>query len=242
MPALHDDLDMQIVSPAELSRSVRRQMYELMVQNYDGTDWQKFNQDLDEKQFVMLGSDEGLVRGFTTWRCFEQHANSEKVIVLFSGDTIIESGYRGNPFWSMMWLRQAMALADQTDGPLWWMLTSKGYLTYRYLPIWFKEFFPRYDQVPSTEVISLLDCLGRRYGAEHYDASRNVLRCRDGQRLRRGVAEPDDKARANPHVRFFLERNDDWRNGDELVCIARLARDNLRGALAKRLDRTETPQ
>jgi hypothetical protein len=49
------------------------------------------------------------------------------------------------------------------------------------------------------------------------------------------VAEPGEKERGNQHVKFFLEQNPGWRQGDELVCIARLAADNLRGSLARRL-------
>jgi hypothetical protein len=242
MPSNHNDVDMTIVPPGDLDEPTRRRMYDLMTLNYHGVDWDEFNRNLDEKQFVMIGIVDRQVRGFTTGRCFTQTFGSAKrAEVLFSGDTIIASGERGNPIWSMLWLKHAMSLARACDQPLYWMLTSKGHLTYRFLPIWFNEFYPRCDRPTPGDMSELLDTLGRDYGGSDYDPQRGVAQCSGGQKLRDGVAEPGEKEQANPHVKFFLERNANWRNGDELVCIARLGADNLRGSLARRLDTLETP-
>jgi len=241
MPANHNDVDMSIVPPAELDQRTRRQMHELMVLNYHGVDWDEFNRNLDEKQFVMIGIVDGQTRGFTTGRCFTQtFGDAKRAEVLFSGDTIIAASDRGNPIWSTIWLEHAMSLAAARDEPLYWMLTSKGHLTYRFLPIWFKEFYPRHDRTTPEEISELLDSLGRDYGGADYDPQRRVARCTHGQRLRAGVAEPGEKEQSNAHVKFFLERNAGWRDGDELVCLALLDIDNLRGSLARRLNIAST--
>ncbi len=240
MPANHNDVDMRRASPDELDNRTRRQMYDLMVLNYHGVDWDEFNRNLDEKQFVMIGLVDRQVRGFTTGRCFTQAFGSgRQADVLFSGDTIIASSDRGNPIWSTLWLYHAISLARACDRPLYWMLTSKGHLTYRFLPIWFKEFYPRCDRPIPEDMSDLLDALGRNYGGRQYDAQRRVVSWPRGQRLRGGVAEPGDKERSNPHVKFFLDRNAGWRDGDELVCIARLGADNLRSSLTRRLQAME---
>ncbi|MDP6044438.1 MAG: hypothetical protein QGH94_01220 [Phycisphaerae bacterium] len=236
MPTNHNDVNMSIAPPGDLGERTRRQMYELMALNYHGVDWDEFNRDLDAKQFVMIGIVDGQARGFTTGRCFTQTFGAGlQAEVLFSGDTIIAESDRGNPIWSTLWLQHAMSLAQTCKRPLYWMLTSKGHLTYRFLSIWFKEFYPRCDRPIPEDISELLDALGRDYAGPNYDARRCVAPCAHGQRLRGGVAEPGEKERGNQHVKFFLEQNPGWRQGDELVCIARLAADNLRGSLARRL-------
>jgi hypothetical protein len=241
MPTNHNDVDMRIVAPDKLDERTRRQMYDLMVLNYHGVDWDEFNRNLNEKQFVMIGIVNGEARGFTTGRCFTQpFGDGRQAEVLFSGDTIIATSDRGNPIWSTLWLQHAMSLAQACDGPFYWMLTSKGHLTYRFLPIWFKEFYPRHDRATPDDISELLDVLGRNYGGSNYDPQKCVARCSHGQRLRGGVAEPGEKEQSNAHVKFFLERNVGWRDGDELVCIARLDIDNLRGSLARRLKTADT--
>jgi hypothetical protein len=232
---------MRIAPPDELDQHTRRQMYDLMVLNYHGVDFGEFNRDLDKKDFVMIGIANSQVRGFTTGRCFTQRfGDGKQADVLFSGDTIIAAADRGNPIWSAIWLEHAMSLATGRDEPLYWMLTSKGHLTYRFLPIWFNEFYPRHDRTTPAEISELLDSLGRDYSGANYDPQRRVARCTHGQRLRQGVAEPSEKAQSNAHVKFFLERNAGWRNGDELVCLALLDIDNLRGSLARRLNIAHT--
>jgi hypothetical protein len=234
------DVRVEIVSPDELDEPTRRGMFDVMCRNYGGVAFEQFGHDLDAKQFVMIGYYRDQPGGFTTGRCFEHQWGEFSATILFSGDTIIDEPYRGNPVWAMMWLRHAMEIADACDGPCWWMLTTKGQLTYRFLPVWFKEFYPRCDEATPSDVVALLDSLGQAYGGARYGAERNVVRHPDGQHLRDGVGAPSDRSERNAHVVFFLERNPGWQRGDELVCLAPLAWDNLRGRLADRIAREET--
>jgi hypothetical protein len=230
------DVQVEIVPPAALDQRTRQGMFDVMCRAYDGVEYEQFLRDLDAKHFVMIGRHRGDPQGFTTGRCFEHRVGGSSVQVLFSGDTIIDESYRGNPVWSLMWLRHAMTLADSYDGPTWWKLSTKGHLTYRYLPLWFKTFYPRCDEVTPKDVAVLLDSLGQAYGGANYDVASNVVHHVSGQHLRDGVGSPTDRHGRNGHVAFFQGRNPGWQRGDELICLARLSRDNLRGNLARRID------
>jgi hypothetical protein len=46
--------------------------------------------------------------------------------------------------------------------------------------------------------------------------------------LKPDLAEVPSRLSSRPEVAFFLQRNPGYRNGDELVCLARLAPENLR--------------
>jgi hypothetical protein len=70
-----------------------------------------------------------------------------------------------------------------------------------------------------------------RFGAE-YDAAAGVIRyTTPHERVREGVAPVDAAVLANPHVRFFVERNPGHAEGEELACLAEVRlRDLARAA------------
>ena len=49
-------------------------------------------------------------------------------------------------------------------------------------------------------------------------------------RLTAELAAIPDSKREQPHVRFFLDRNPGYVNGDELVCLAEISEANLTSA------------
>jgi hypothetical protein len=73
------------------------------------------------------------------------------------------------------------------------------------------------------ELKAVLDTLAaERFGAE-YDAAAGVVRyATPHERVRDGVAPLDAAVLANPHVRFFAERNPSHAQGQELACLAEI--------------------
>jgi hypothetical protein len=127
------------------------------------------------------------------------------------------------------WGRFALRLIEAfPDTDLYWFLTTKGYRTYRFLPVFFHEFYPRHD-VPTPEWagrISRAAALAKC--PAHYDPHTGIIRVSQrSYRLREGVANVTAQRLRDPHVRFFVERNPRHDRGDELCCIAPLARENL---------------
>jgi hypothetical protein len=54
-----------------------------------------------------------------------------------------------------------------------------------------------------------------------YDATAGIIRyATPHERVREGVAPVDAFVLANPHVRFFVERNPGHADGEELACLA----------------------
>jgi hypothetical protein len=119
-------------------------------------------------------------------------------------------------------------LATHPGRDLYWLLTSKGYKTYRFLPVFFHEFIPCHSKdAPGFEKNLLQSVATSRFGTR-FDPSAGILRAPKGaQRLREGIAELDDKRLRDPHIAYFQQLNPGHRNGDELVCLARFHPDNL---------------
>ena len=205
-------------------------MYALFERYYDGVTYAQFQTDFTGKSHVIeLRDDDGL-RGFSTVALIEFTCDGVTRRAIFSGDTIIDHRYWGEQALPLAFCRFAGEVhAAQPDTPLYWFLISKGYRTYRYLPIFSREYYPRRGVTTPTGEQACLDQLAHeRFGA-HYDATRGTLHFPVSHgHLKPEWADVRDTIGTRPDVRFFLERNPGYRNGDELVCLTRLIPGNLR--------------
>lgn len=222
------------VAVADLTSQERRAMLALMEQFYDNVRPEVFAADLAEKQWViqMRHPESGALGGFSTQTLIELTCGGRPIKALFSGDTIVDRQYWGEQALMQAWGQLARSLMDGLRGEeLYWFLISQGYKTYRFLPIFFHEFYPRHDVLTPPDKQHVLDALARHKYTDRYDAEAGVIRASaDQYHLRPGVAEITDQRQRDPHVQFFLERNAGHARGDELCCIAPLTLANFRPA------------
>jgi hypothetical protein len=213
-----------------LSGSDRDAMFQLMQRSYANMRRDRFDLDLNAKQWVILvrSPESHRLVGFSTQMMLEARLGSELVRALYSGDTVMDRDHWGDPTLPHVWGNFALQLIDPQVGPLFWFLTSKGFRTYRYLPLFFRSYFPRpHTATPAWEQ-SLIDALGARIGHEWYDPGRQIIRACPGKDfVRSEIAEPGMRLNTDPHIRFFVERNPGFAQGDELCCLAPLTRENF---------------
>jgi len=188
-----------------------------------------FLRDLVRKQVVIQFRDgEDQLQGFSTITSFQTRFQGRAVGVVYSGDTIINPEFWGTSILPKAWLQAVMEMAAWLPRPLYWLLLSSGYKTYRMLPVFFREFFPRFDQETPLHVRGLIQQLAHRVAGEQFHPGEGIIRFEHGATpLRPGIAEPDPHRREDPHTLFFLNRNPGHAEGDELVCLAEIADGNL---------------
>ena len=228
----------QILSVAELTPRMRDAMFTLMLRYFDGMQRNVFDADLAEKQWVIAINDpeDGRLCGFSTQMLLHTVVAGQKVRALFSGDTIVDRDHWARNPLAGLWGRFALALMQQdADCPLYWFLISKGYKTYRFLPVFFHEFYPRAGTTTPDAVLRALRSLGEAKFPTAFDPKTGIIltRCEKSCRLRAGVAEVTSRRLADPNVRFFCERNPGHADGDELCCLAPLSRQNFTPAAWK---------
>jgi len=221
----------QLAQVSDLSITEKDQMFALMDRHYENLSRTVFDADLAEKEWVIrvVSRETGELCGFSTQMLLDATVAGRPIKALFSGDTIIDRRYWGDQALTHIWGRLALQLMDQY-GPndLYWFLISQGYKTYRFLPVFFYEFYPRFGAPTPGWAWQTIDSLGRHKFAEHYDSAGGVVRShRQQYRLRSGVADVTPARRQNPDVRFFIERNPGHTIGDELCCLAPLTRENF---------------
>ena len=221
----------QLTSVSDIDRRRRDEMFALFDRYYEGVTFPEFQKDLEEKQWVIEVVDpaDGTLRGFSTQCLLDVPLGGGRVLALFSGDTIVDRQYWGDPALSHIWGQLALSLIDAyTERPLYWYLISKGYRTYRFLPVFFRQFYPRHGLATPSSEVEILRALGRWKFRESYDEELGVVRpTGDSCRLRAGVGEVTPARMRDPEVRFFAERNPGYQMGHELCCLARLSRENF---------------
>jgi hypothetical protein len=221
----------RLVPVKDVTAAQRDAMFALMDRHYENVRRGSFDADLNEKRWVILLSDPatGALCGFSTQVVLHAEVEGRRVKALFSGDTIVDRDHWGDPALSHVWGRLALELIDAApDDELYWFLISKGYKTYRFLPLFFHEFFPRLDAPTPNDVRQVIDALARRKFHSAYDAAAGVVRAAPAKdRLRPGVAEVTPERLRDPHVAFFVGRNPSHARGDELCCLAPLTRANF---------------
>lgn len=226
-----DNLRGATVPVDALTGRERDQMYSLMFKYYANVDRSAFDADLNEKQWVirLIDRERNQILGFSTQMLLAIGTDSDDAAALFSGDTIVDRDYWARNELARMWGRFALSLIDAHPArPLYWFLIAKGYKTYRFLPTFFHEFYPRYDVASSTPLKQIVDQLAMRKYPTRYDSRAGIITAdRDACCLRSGVADVTHERLRDPHVRFFVERNPGHVDGDELCCLAPLTRDNF---------------
>ncbi|MBI3970589.1 MAG: hypothetical protein HY332_04810 [Chloroflexi bacterium] len=211
----------------------RSRTYALMAEYFAGVTRYQFERDLAEKEWAILLADSasGEIQGFSTLMKLHAVADDQPVVAFFSGDTIVEQAYWGETALPRLWAQHVFALAARIRRAcVYWFLICSGYKTYRFLPVFFREFFPTYTQPTPPAAKRLLDVLGRLKFPTEYDPARGIIRFAQPSPLRAGVAEIEPHRLQTPHIAFFAAANPGHVHGDELACIADLSPTNVTSA------------
>ena len=218
-----------LVRRADLTRSDREAMFRLLSAHFEGVEPSMFDRDLDEKNWVLLFTDAGVLKGFSTLLAYDTRHHGERVSVVYSGDTIMHpDGWKTSTL-PRSWIAAVRCLRENflRGTRLYWLLLTSGFRTYRLLPVFWREFYPRYDAATPAAAADLLSTLASQRFGPCYDRDGGIVRFPAPQMLNATLQEVPGGRLADPHVTFFLERNPGWPRGDELVCLTEIAFENL---------------
>ena len=220
------DLRNTVVRRDSLTRRDRDGMFALYARSFANVSQTVFERDLDEKEWVVMLRDEaGGIEGFSTLLRMDVDGR----VVFFSGDTIVAPHRRATTDLGRLWLRHVHSFASRSTREVYWFLISSGFRTYRFLPIFFHDFHPRFDRA-TPELAALLHDIAIRKFGDAYDRDTGIVRLAAPAPLREGISDASRRATHDPHVRFFLDANPGHAAGDELACLVRVSDENLTAA------------
>lgn len=210
-------MNARLVSQEALSKQERAAMLELLQKHFEGVSTESFARDLGEKNWAILLEDiPGRLLGFSTLCVYQSKVANARIT--YSGDTIVDPAAWGTSELARAWLS-----AVRETKPDYWLLLASGFRTYRFLPVFWKEFWPRYDAPQRPE---LLHALARERFRDRYDENTGVVRFENPQVLRNGLRDIPIRRMTDPHIAFFLQANPEHDRGNELVSLCPLSAAN----------------
>ena len=208
----------------------KQQMYAILSKYFLGTSYDEFSSDLSKKEIAIFIEEEGQILGFSTLVCSEVEVEGKAVPVIFSGDTIVEREHRNSSGLGIEVANYFDRVRERfKDRTVYYLLTTKGWRTYKVLPFFFNEFYPRAEVQTPLEIKKVMDAFCQKKYKERYDAKKGlVVAVGEPQRLRSenlyDSAYPD---RQSNDIDFFFEKNPNYLDGTELVCVASIDEENI---------------
>ena len=235
-------MSIDIVRRDALASEERKQMYAVFSRYYENVDPSRFESDLDAKDWVIQLRNGGrTVVGFSTLQVYEHLGDTGRATILYSGDTIVDRAYRTNGDLAGAFGHILIRTINQESHiPIFWLLISKGVRTYRFLPVFFKTFYPVFSRSTPQHIKQLTDEIAVNKFGDNYLPATQVVSY-NGQRDWLCASEHDPALinRSNPHIRFFLENNPGYLRGDELVCLTQISRENMNARACRVINHTE---
>jgi len=226
-----------LLTTQEISEWHKKEMFSILNDYFDNVTYADFRRDLQDKDWVILLKEAGSekVRGFSTQKLIRVKVNNIPVKALFSGDTIISKEYWGGFELVKKWFDLVFSIMEDGErAKLYWFLISMGYRTYRYLPVYFKEYYPRFDRMTPSFEKSVINALGSLKFPNEYDSQKGVIHFdQKAAHLKNGFSEIPENKLKDPNVSFFLKKNAKYIEGDELVCIAELSFNNFKPVVCR---------
>ena len=214
---------------SSLSKKIMQVMYNLYSEYYEEAGEDIFFHDLNGKDYAILlldNNDE--IKGFTTIELMNEIYKGKEIRIIFSGDTIIHHEYWGEQTLPLAWCEFAGKVkAESPNTPLYWLLITKGHRTYRYLPIFFSEYYPNRNLEIPEEMQKLIHYLSEKKFDRAYRTESCTLHHSTPQGHLKAEWADAERFPKNKEIQFFLSKNPDYAKGAELVCLAELSEKNL---------------
>lgn len=214
---------------ADLTSAEKSAMFQLMQASYDFVESESFENDLADKDYVVLLKDENKqIQGFTSFAINPKGFFHREYNIVYSGDTVISPA-----FWGSQELVRAYChlcgflLGEYSNKELYWYLLSKGHRTYMYLPLFFKNYYPRINMADPVMRRVVNECSSYLF-ADSWQPSLGTIVFSDKRgQLKPKIAQATFEKKNKPLVNFFLQKNPDFSQGTELACLTRISMNNI---------------
>ena len=218
-----------VVKREDIDLPTQALMHELFCQQFDGVSFDVFQRDLEQKNWVLLLQEESSeLCGFSSMDIYDIEVDGKVKSVVYSGDTVVSSETWSDSALSYYWMGAIDYLRRlYRKERLYWFLLVSGYRTYRFLPVYSATFYPRHDKPTPRDVQTIMDTVASARFGSNYNPETGVVRLDAPAILKEGYRGIPENRLSDPHIAYFAQRNPGHDQGDELMCFAILAEDEL---------------
>lgn len=248
MPEVVDERNgLSVIEVENLTAAQRGAMLGLLQSCFANVSESQFNRDLDEKEWVILGSDprSGGIWSFSTLRRLRITIDGERIMALFSGDTASRPDTRGAVTAAgiravFRKIFHEVARNASSADRIYWFMISSTYKSYRLVPMLFSDYAPGIKRKMSDEEIRIVAELSRLKGL-NFDPATGTVRLDNPSIPRAFSGQSEDEDDDDPHVGFFRSANPRADKGERLASLILLSEANLT-PLGKRMIALEQEQ
>ena len=177
-------LDSIIARQTKLTPAERLDMFALHGLYFSNIRRETFMRDLAQKDWVILLREGSRIVGFSTLQLIALRALDADRLFLFSGDTVVDRSHWRDSTLAGCFGHFMLRLIDEHPAtPLHWFLISKGFRTYRFLPVFFNHYHPAHGGETSPQAPELLHAVATHKFGAAYDARHGIVRL-NGQGVR----------------------------------------------------------
>lgn len=219
-------MDVRFFSKAvnELTEKNLGEMYFLFEKYYVDISYELFLEDLREKTHVMFIRNENseLVGFSTIFR--KKMASVGRGTFLYSGDTVIRQDYWGTKFLqkAFFYFILKTKIASPFE-PVYWMLISKGFKTYMMMKRNFISCWPRREGPTPSHLKQVQDEFYKNKFGNSYHKDCDLIVFEQSKGAVKGdIAAPSADSKNDLDVQFFLKKNPNYSQGEELTCITEI--------------------
>ena len=219
----------QILRRSDLNDVTMAPMYRLFCSQFDNVSMEQFVLDLDEKNWVLLlHNNAGELTGFSSMMVYEASFDNQNITLVYSGDTVVDRSTSGDSALSYYWMGAIDWLRRRyKKDRFYWFLLVSGYRTYRFLPVYSRLFYPRFDEPTPNDIQALMHSMACKRFNSQYDANTGIVRLNAPSVLKGEYSGIPEHRLSDPHIAYFAERNPGHERGDELVCFCELSEAKL---------------
>jgi hypothetical protein len=171
----------------------------------------------------LRGRSDLCIYGFSTLKFFEASVDGSSVRAVFSGDTIVERQYWGQPALQRTFLlRLLKEKIRRPFSPLHWFLITKGFKTYLLMANNFIRYYPSPDG--SLELMEHTHVFAQTLFGPYFSKETGLIDLGEfAPRLKSEVAPIRSAVElSHPKIAYFESLNKEWARGVELACVANL--------------------
>ena len=204
-------------------------MQNLYLAHYDGSTADQVRVDLQDKDEAILIFSRGTLVGFTTLKTYDYKWEGQDIRIVYSGDTVVDREHWGQQALAFTWIARMGAIRqEKPDLPMYWFLIVKGHRTFKYLPVFGRSFYPHWVE-DRSDLKPLADALAQQKFGKDYNPATGVVEFPKSRgHLKPDLALPTEEEKTRDSVRFFLERNPNYLQGHELVCLCEISEQNMK--------------
>lgn len=221
----------EIVEVCHLTHYEIRRLFALHESACKNVSYELFVDELKNANWLFLMRDEGEIQGFSIFKFFEVEKDNKMIGVIYSGDTFINKRYWGSLLLHKLFIEKMLGLKKEYKNVVYWFRTLKGFRSYRYFPLFFKEYYPRYDKTMPDYERDLINIIGRKQFCNDYDDKNQIVKT---SYILRKEYDMGRSCKNRHHIEYFLRVNPNYNKGDELACIAKLEEDNIKESYLRR--------